>query len=296
MSESSPCLLCSQNHHTDDCPTPAMLDIWYQLLFEVNSQDVEDDRYDSVRWMLEREIDDEMLSMLSVRFGNGTPTESRQIHIDRIMTAVRNFVQTNWRNSTAEIPNVAIDPNQCALHLIPSNEESSDVLLECSICYEDVFDINTVSLGCQHEFCNGCLIQHIRQNPKNCPMCREPIKGIITKLRESFDEITEILSAPSIQFDEDDSIPDLISDNESINDIPELIPADVMSVEESEPESMEVEEPPAILEARTVYNDYEYLNDLFVNTNTFRNYIPHNNRYYNIEQIQSIRTIMNTYR
>jgi len=57
----------------------------------------------------------------------------------------------------------------------------SDRICECPICYDDVLPAKTVSLGCKHEFCVGCVVTLIKTTKfvdVNCPLCR----GIITSI------------------------------------------------------------------------------------------------------------------
>jgi hypothetical protein len=53
---------------------------------------------------------------------------------------------------------------------------------ECSICYENIITPDKVAkLGCHHEFCTGCIEQHIRKTKTeyaNCPLCRGEIHRI----------------------------------------------------------------------------------------------------------------------
>lgn len=53
-----------------------------------------------------------------------------------------------------------------------------DTVFECSICYEDTSGPKTIKLGCNHEFCCGCIENHIRSKKESavmCPLCRREI-------------------------------------------------------------------------------------------------------------------------
>jgi len=52
---------------------------------------------------------------------------------------------------------------------------------ECSICMEDVSQINMIRLLCNHEFCINCISTYINLDgeAKYCFLCRTPITNII---------------------------------------------------------------------------------------------------------------------
>jgi hypothetical protein len=57
---------------------------------------------------------------------------------------------------------------------------------ECAICYDD--STNLARLGCQHEFCCGCIEMHIRATPiatVNCPLCRGEIESLSAAKEEN---------------------------------------------------------------------------------------------------------------
>ena len=64
--------------------------------------------------------------------------------------------------------------------LVPA-VDGDDRICECPICYDDVLPVRTVSLGCKHEFCVGCvetLLGTTKYVDVNCPLCRGVIKSI----------------------------------------------------------------------------------------------------------------------
>ena len=58
----------------------------------------------------------------------------------------------------------------------------SEVLCECSICYDPKIVNDLVTLNCNHVFCGKCVVGIIKNNNKiiapSCAFCREPIKSI----------------------------------------------------------------------------------------------------------------------
>jgi hypothetical protein len=62
---------------------------------------------------------------------------------------------------------------------IESENETSEEF-ECSICYEDISAPKTVKLGCNHQFCGGCIETHIKGKTLaiHCPLCRREITSV----------------------------------------------------------------------------------------------------------------------
>ena len=58
----------------------------------------------------------------------------------------------------------------------------SEVLCECSICYDPKNGKDLVTLNCNHVFCGACVVGIIKNNNKvivpSCALCREHIKSI----------------------------------------------------------------------------------------------------------------------
>lgn len=187
-------------------------DMWNQLLEEVNHGDLEDIDFDSVRMMIENELTNDMIVALSIRYGNGDSLESRNIHIRRIMDAVR-VATENARDITSV--SYMLQTNECAVHFI-QNAVDDGGGTECPICYEDIANIQTVRLGCNHDYCSSCLIRHMDKNKLNCPMCREQIQHITVRQQQHYDAVCTLLEGRNvIDDDDDDDIPGLISDSES---------------------------------------------------------------------------------
>ena len=63
-----------------------------------------------------------------------------------------------------------------------NNVDISEVLCECSICYDHKVGHDLVTLNCIHVFCGICVVGIIKNNNKvvapSCALCREPIKSI----------------------------------------------------------------------------------------------------------------------
>ncbi len=49
--------------------------------------------------------------------------------------------------------------------------------MQCSICYNDILNINKVVTECNHIFHFSCLFKNFKNNPstgEKCPLCRKP--------------------------------------------------------------------------------------------------------------------------
>jgi hypothetical protein len=59
-------------------------------------------------------------------------------------------------------------------------KENISEVVECSICYENIGNM-VARLGCNHEFCCGCIEKHIRCTKLAivyCPLCRGEITSV----------------------------------------------------------------------------------------------------------------------
>jgi len=73
-------------------------------------------------------------------------------------------------------------------------DEELEEVSECTICYEPVKLLDSVTLNCDHQFCGGCiknLCQSVKKRHLNCPLCREQICSFIVKSDELLDSVTE---------------------------------------------------------------------------------------------------------
>ena len=73
-------------------------------------------------------------------------------------------------------------------------DEELEEVSECSICYEPVKLLDSVTLNCDHQFCGGCiknLCQSVKKSHLNCPMCREQVCSFIVKSDELLDSVAE---------------------------------------------------------------------------------------------------------
>jgi hypothetical protein len=155
--------------------------LWNELLEEVNPQDTEDSDFDSVRMMLENEVSESSIIDLSIKYGSGSLTEGRHIHINRIMCAIHTFIRESRQNTLQ---------GKCLVQLV--EDEVLEGVLECPICYDEIEHNVTAILGCCHEFCRPCLVQHIEKNKMKCPMCRGEIHQITVRRAEDYDAICEL--------------------------------------------------------------------------------------------------------
>ena len=49
--------------------------------------------------------------------------------------------------------------------------------MQCSICYNDILNVNKVVTECNHTFHFSCLLKNFKNNlstGENCPLCRKP--------------------------------------------------------------------------------------------------------------------------
>ena len=46
----------------------------------------------------------------------------------------------------------------------------------CSICWNNISNLDSIKTECNHEYCNSCLTDWL-QNKKSCPMCRQNIQN-----------------------------------------------------------------------------------------------------------------------
>jgi hypothetical protein len=83
---------------------------------------------------------------------------------------------------------------------------------DCPICYEAIHDTNCVTTECGHKFHTNCLLKNISFNGYKCPYCRE------TMIQTKNPNTSLFPSGYQEQDYDDDSLPELISDN-SVDDI-----------------------------------------------------------------------------
>jgi len=55
----------------------------------------------------------------------------------------------------------------------------------CSICWNNISNLDSIKTECNHEYCNSCLTDWL-QNKKSCPMCRQNIQNIQNSEYEIF--------------------------------------------------------------------------------------------------------------
>lgn len=83
--------------------------------------------------------------------------------------------------------------------------------MECSICYEQITDINITVTSCNHKFHTDCLIRSLSNNSNICPYCRT----VITTTKKYSSKI------PSGIYDYTEYLEQLRVNNISRDDIPE---------------------------------------------------------------------------
>jgi hypothetical protein len=74
-------------------------------------------------------------------------------------------------------------------------DEELEKTHECSICYEHVKLLDTVTLNCNHNFCYTCIHTICQTNQTRstpcCALCREPMTTFVVKHDELFETISE---------------------------------------------------------------------------------------------------------
>ena len=214
------CLFCGEHtHYVHSCSDPRIEETWQQLLEEVNQDDLEDVDLDSVRAMLQREVSDEIITAISIQYGDGHFMEKLSTHKDRIIFAIKEFIEE------LRIKEPFIDSStQCSVHLNEQPSIEDTFCHECPICYnEDLKTIQMTTLGCLHQFCRLCLVTHIEKNQFKCPMCRTPVNQIVTRQRDDYDAVCAILTERT-EDTYSDGMPDLVSvTTEDHEDIPETL-------------------------------------------------------------------------
>ena len=65
----------------------------------------------------------------------------------------------------------------------------------CPICRDAEDDVAYVT-PCLHQFCLGCIVRWAKRNP-SCPLCRQPVKTIISSVRSEKDFVEMVVPHPS---------------------------------------------------------------------------------------------------
>ena len=50
--------------------------------------------------------------------------------------------------------------------------------VQCSICLQDIININTCVTNCHHRYCVDCLNRWFDRGQSSCPMCRGNVRYI----------------------------------------------------------------------------------------------------------------------
>ena len=48
----------------------------------------------------------------------------------------------------------------------------------CGICFETTTNKTSVSLGCNHGFCAGCVSEMLKREHTSCPCCRQEVSSV----------------------------------------------------------------------------------------------------------------------
>jgi len=79
------------------------------------------------------------------------------------------------------------------LGLLAIDEEDEEDLtanLDCPICLEERPKLIMLSTTCNHDFCTGCMCEHLKKSKQTaCPLCRTEIKTIWARDPECYEEV-----------------------------------------------------------------------------------------------------------
>jgi hypothetical protein len=112
-----------------------------------------------------------------------------------MMFSIMTRMLTNLNN----INNVNLNQKLNILSSIEHNDnEDTNEICECSICYDEKELQNFVKLGCNHEFCKDCLIttmktSQINGNNLSCALCRTEVKSVKSRTEQVYTEMSELI-------------------------------------------------------------------------------------------------------
>ena len=220
MNQTMSCAFCLETGHTIQFCRDSLIGESFKHLIcaSVSSSDSL-----STRSLL-ADYTDTLIIAISVQMSRTIPDESRELHIEKIIDAVK--IETDylsqltgihrdeylrWLNDNDtdddsvlelddnvlnmatifdRLPDETIPDRPAALLLCIETQEELREPVDCGICLETktVFDMDTFQ--CQHPFCHGCVLQMLVRNTHiSCPFCRTHVKTIEVKDTEHFDEI-----------------------------------------------------------------------------------------------------------
>lgn len=220
MSQTMSCAFCLQTGHTIQFCRDSLIGESFKHLIGVS---IDSTNFGPTRMLL-ADYTDTLIIAISVQMSRTLPSESRDLHIERIIDAVK--IETDylsqltgihrdeylrWLNDSESdddsvielddsIMNMAtifdriqdetVPERPTALLLCIETQEELREPADCDVCFETktVFDMDTFQ--CRHPFCHDCVLQLLVRNTHvSCPLCRAPVKTIEVKDTEHFDEI-----------------------------------------------------------------------------------------------------------
>jgi len=125
--------------------------------------------------IIETPIEDQMTNSLSEIEG------TYMVEILRLIFAEERIVESEGSE------NIELTLNNC---------ETDTSKCECSICLEEKELNSFVKFGCQHEFCNVCVIKTLQNSNSNnvsCALCRAKIQTMETRRQDIHDELEVLL-------------------------------------------------------------------------------------------------------
>jgi hypothetical protein len=79
------------------------------------------------------------------------------------------------------------------ISIILSNDTTFEETFDCSICFENLNEINLALIGCNHILCITCLSSMLNTRHKQCPLCRKQICNIWVQNNEQSNKIIKSL-------------------------------------------------------------------------------------------------------
>jgi hypothetical protein len=209
--------------------------VWTHVLDMVNDyRNYTQEDFELQKRYLTNEVDFNLVKAISIRFCNGRIADNMNAVYHKVYSRIREIL-TDFSNE-AEISeeleesieivdtfdfeeivsNWVVEPMLLCLE----TEEELQQETFCAICLENYKKLEIVTTNCNHEFCNGCMCNHLdyqcsKENP-TCPMCRTTVKTLEIKDADFYDNLYEryvknrqVIYAPIHPMPDPDGITDI---------------------------------------------------------------------------------------
>jgi len=219
---------CGIGHRIRQCDSENLESKWRDAIYRVVHAPTVDDLFSPdhiahAKWAMRR-VDSKLLRSISARFCGGKVSETKPIAMDRIIgkiaenydewalndqlpvrmehlpwvphptfleaTGTRHEDFHGFRQQVQEPTPVPRRHIQLALLALDEGTEDLTVEVDCPICFEDKPKFMMLSTTCNHDFCAGCMCQHLKTSKQTaCPMCRTEIKTIWARDPDCYAEV-----------------------------------------------------------------------------------------------------------